>query len=144
MSIEAAFFGVLGRDAELKTSQAGKAYLRLNVRVGDGDSVQWVSVLAFDERALEVADKLVAGAKVYCEGKLSLNEWTNAEGVTKTSLSVMSWHTRLAAIGRNKSKRERTETTVAGGYASRRCAPVGHLPATGEFDDPIPFSAGMR
>jgi hypothetical protein len=39
--IEAAFFGALGRDGELKTSKNGKPYLRLNIRVGDGDTAQW-------------------------------------------------------------------------------------------------------
>src|SRR6266436_5072399 len=37
MSIEAALFGMLGKDAETKTSAAGKPYLRLNIRTGDGD-----------------------------------------------------------------------------------------------------------
>jgi hypothetical protein len=37
-NIECAFFGVLGRDGEAKTSKAGKPYLRLNMRVGDGES----------------------------------------------------------------------------------------------------------
>lgn len=58
-AIECAFLGALGRDAKRKTSQAGKPYLRLNVRVGDDDAAQWVSVLAFDERAIEVATKLI-------------------------------------------------------------------------------------
>jgi single-stranded DNA-binding protein len=69
--IEAAFFGALGRDAEAKTSKAGKAYLRLNVRVGDGDTAQWVSVMAFDQNAIDAADKLLKGARVYIEGSLS-------------------------------------------------------------------------
>lgn len=146
MSIEAAFFGVLGRDAELKTSQAGKAYLRLNVRVGDGDSAQWVSVLSFDERALEVADKLVAGAKVYCEGRLTTDEWTGQDGEKRFGLSVMSWHTRLAQIGRQKARRERTEASVAAGqtYHSHRSAPAGRLPVAGDFNDDIPFMAEWR
>jgi len=84
MSIEAAFFGSLGRDAESKTSKAGKAYLRLAVRVGDGDGAQWVSFMAFDPRAIEQANKFVKGARVYCEGALSLNEWPppTAQNVT--------------------------------------------------------------
>lgn len=136
MSIEAAMFGALGRDAEQKTSQAGKPYLRLSVRVGDGDDATWVSVLCFDRDAIEVADKLVRGARIYCEGKLSLNEWTNADGVVKTSLTVMSFHTRLAQIGRNKPKR-RENVSVAGGYASPHGAP-----ASNDFHgDEIPFAA---
>jgi single-strand DNA-binding protein len=94
MTMECAFLGTLGRDAELKTSQAGKPYLRLSVRVGNDDGAQWVSVLAFDSTAVELADRFVKSARIYVEGRLSLNEWTNADGVVKTGLSVMSWHSR--------------------------------------------------
>jgi single-stranded DNA-binding protein len=97
--IECAFFGLLARAAELKTSKSGKPYLRFSARVGDGDGAQWISVLSFDETAIEIADKFVAGSKVYVEGRLSLSEWTNSDGVVKTGLSVMSFHTRLAQIG---------------------------------------------
>jgi hypothetical protein len=62
MSIEAAFFGVLGRDAEFKTSKNGKSYLRLNVRVGDGDA-QWISVMAFDPEAVSLDPKFIKGAR---------------------------------------------------------------------------------
>lgn len=116
MSIEAAFFGVLGRDAEQKTSQGGKAYLRLNIRVDDDDAAQWVSVLAFDERAIEVADKFIKGAKIYVEGRLSTNEWVCKDGEKRYGLTVMSFHTRLAQIGRQKvrAKRNRQGPAVAG------------------------------
>jgi single-stranded DNA-binding protein len=103
--IEAAFFGALGRDCDSKTSKAGKSYLRLNVRVGDGEATHWISVMAFDLRALEQVDKFVKGASVYVEGKLRLDEWTAQDGTKRHGLSVMSWHCRLAEIGRNKSKR---------------------------------------
>jgi single-stranded DNA-binding protein len=104
--IEAAFFGALGRDAEAKTSKAGKAYLRLNVRVGDGDTAQWVSVMAFDQNAIDAADKLLKGARVYVEGSLSVTEWSGQDGVKRHGLSVMSWRCHLAEIGRNRPKRD--------------------------------------
>src|ERR1700738_1513574 len=100
--IEAAFLGTLGKNAESKVSASGKAYLRLNVRVGDGDSAQWVSVMAFDQDAIDAADKMTTGARVYVEGRLSINEWTGKDGAKRTGLSVMSWHCRLSQIGRNK------------------------------------------
>lgn len=140
MSIEAAFFGTLGRDAEPKTSQAGKSYLRLSVRVGNDDAAQWVSVLSFDARALEVADKLVKGARVYVEGTLSTNEWIGSDGAKRFGLSVMSWHTRLTQIGRNRPKRERSDdrASVAAGRTYRAPEPP---PDRGEgfHDDKIPF-----
>ena len=83
-NIECAFFGVLGRDGEAKTSKAGKPYLRLNVRVGDGNSAVWVGVTAFDTKAIEAAAKMVQGARVYCEGSLRLDEWKAQDGSANT------------------------------------------------------------
>ncbi|MCP2207729.1 single-stranded DNA-binding protein [Bradyrhizobium diazoefficiens] len=102
MSIEAAFFGTLGRDAECKTSGAGKNYLRLNVRVGDGKDQQWITVAVFDDDALARADKMTKGARVYTEGRLSVSEWTGTDGAKRLGLSVMASHCRLAHIGRLK------------------------------------------
>jgi single-stranded DNA-binding protein len=72
--IETAFFGALAADAEQKVSKAGKSYLRLRLRVGDGDGAQWVSVMCFDPDAIAVTDKLVKGARCYVEGRISLDE----------------------------------------------------------------------
>jgi single-stranded DNA-binding protein len=102
MSIECAFFGALSRDAEVKTSSKGKSYVRLNVRVGQADA-QWVNVLCFDQQAIELAGKLTKGAKVYVEGGgLKIDQWTGQDGATRHGLSCMSWHCRLAEIGRNR------------------------------------------
>jgi Single-strand binding protein family len=109
--IEAAFFGALGRDAESKVSKSGKPYLRLNVRVGDGDSAQWVSVMCFDEKAIEAAGQMIKGARIYCEGRIEISEWSARDGSPKHGLSCLSWHTRLAQIGRHKPKRERDNGT---------------------------------
>lgn len=129
-AIECAFFGALGRDAERKTSGSGKDYLRLNVRVGDGDSVQWINVTAFDQDAIDTTDKLVKGARVYIEGRLSVSEWTASDGAKRHGLSVMSWHCRLAAIGRNKKSESKRE--VAKPYASTAARDR-------DLDDSIPF-----
>jgi single-stranded DNA-binding protein len=107
MSIEAAFFGTLSRDAERKTSKGGKSYLRMNVRTGDGDAAQWVSVTAFDEKAIAQADKFTKGARVYIEGSLKLEEWNGRDGVMRRGLSCLAWRARLSEIGRNKRSRER-------------------------------------
>jgi single-strand DNA-binding protein len=114
--IEAAFFGALGRAAELKTSKAGKPYLPLNIRVGDGDQAQWVSVTSFHPDAIAVTDKLVKGAQVYIEGAVKLDEWTAQDGTKRHGLSVLSWHTRLAGIGRNRPKREERIAAAGGDF----------------------------
>jgi single-stranded DNA-binding protein len=135
MTIEAASFGTLGRDAETKTSKAGKTYLKLNVRVGDGDTPQWISVMAFDQEAIAAADRMLKGAKVYIEGRLSLDEWTGADGAKRHGLSVMSFHCRLSPIGRNKPNRQSDRE------ATTPYAPAGNGPA---FNDDIPFAPEVR
>jgi single-stranded DNA-binding protein len=110
-AIEAAMFGTLGRDGEAKTSKTGKLYLCLNIRVGDGDTAQWVSATVFDAKAIELADKMLKGASVYLEGRISLDEWVGLD--ERHGLSMMSGRCRLAQIGRNKSKPERDKPDTA-------------------------------
>ena len=108
MSIECAFFGTVARGGESKTSKAGKPYLRLNIRVGEGEAVQWVNVMAFDESAINTADKFVKGARVYVEGRLTLDQWEK-DDEKRAGLSCLSWHCRLSQIGRHKHKRKDAE-----------------------------------
>ena len=128
MTIDCAFMATVHR-AEQKTSASGKQYLRLSVRVGDGDSAQWVSVMAFDPEAIAAAERFEQGARCYVEGKLSLSEWTDREGNKKTGLNVMSWHTRLPHIGKNRPKR--TKAKPAGNAHENQSRAF--------YDDPIPF-----
>ena len=49
--IDCAFYGFCAADAEPRTSQAGKQWVRLRVGVGKDDAVQWVSVAVFGKAA---------------------------------------------------------------------------------------------
>jgi single-strand DNA-binding protein len=129
MSLEAAAFGTLGRDAELKTSSKGKTYLRANIAVSEGEATTWVSAMIFDQAAIDNAAKLVKGARIYIEGRISLNEWTDRDGNQRHGLSIMSWHCRLAQIGRAKSKRNGSKVSALAPQDAGRAA----------YDDPIPF-----
>lgn len=134
--IEVAFFGTLGRDgSEVKTSKNGKQYLRLNVRVGEADA-QWITVTVFDEKAIEVADQLTKGSRVYVEGGgLKIDEWTGQDGATRHGLSCMSWHCRLSEIGRNKPKRDRP---------ARSSRPAPASSGNSFHSDDIPFAPEWR
>jgi single-stranded DNA-binding protein len=142
--IEAAFFGALGRDAEAKTSTKGKSYLRFNVRVGEGEGAQWLNVTCFDTSAIEAVDKFTKGSAIYCEGRLSLDRWTGQDGDARSRLSVMSWHSRLSEIGRNRP-RKRTRRTgnapalVPAGGDFGAPAPAAPGQARADFDDEIPW-----
>ena len=151
MSIEAAIFGTLGKDAETKTSAAGKAYLRLNIRTGDGNAAQWINAMCFDADAIAQAERLCKGARLYIEGTIKLDEWTGQDGAKRHGLSLLSWHCRLSQIGRNRprradSAREDRPKAAASGQARAAVsdyAPIGAeaRPPNGHptFDDDIPF-----
>jgi len=126
MPIEAALFGTLGKDAEARQSKNGKDYLRLNIAVSEGETTTWVSAMVFDERAIEQAELLVKGSRVYLEGRLSVTEWTAQDGTPRHGLSLMSWHCRLSQIGRAKPKREKAKPAPQAGGA--------------DFSDEIPFN----
>ena len=103
-NIEAAFIGRVGSDAiEVKTSQAGKPWTSLNVAVGKDDDTQWVRVALFGDTAERVAGSIAKGDKLYVEGTLRLNTWTDREGKQRTGLSVAAWKAeKVGQIGRNK------------------------------------------
>jgi len=135
--IEAAFLGTLSRDAEAKTSGSGKPYLRIiGVRIGDGDKAQWVNVTAFDQEAIASAGKFLKGAAVYVEGRIALDRWKGTDGGDRSGLSCMSWHCRLAQIGRNKPKKKSQGS--ADNQANSATAQTSPQRG-GEFDDEIPF-----
>ena len=113
MTIDCAFYGSLARDAEFKTSKAGKPYLRFTARVGEGEAAQWVSVMYFGTDASDLAPKMLKNARCYVEGQLRLDTWEQQDGTKRSGLSAMSFHCRIPAIGRNKPKRENADKATS-------------------------------
>jgi single-strand DNA-binding protein len=128
-SIDCCFFGFLAADAEARTSQAGKPWVRMRVGVGKDDAMQWVSVAVFGKAAEHAAD-LTKGDRVYVEGSIKLDEWTGQDGVKRTGLSVAAFKCeRTHNIGRNRAKKDKEPVEQT----------TQEQAATGEFDDNIPF-----
>jgi single-stranded DNA-binding protein len=129
MSIDCAFFGFLTADAESRTSQAGKLWVRLRVGVGKDDAVQWVSVAVFGKAAVS-AGNLKKADRCYIEGTIKLDSWRGNDGVERNGLSVAAFrceHTHR--IGRNRSKRKSSDEQPNGQVTA----------AGGDLDDEIPF-----
>jgi single-stranded DNA-binding protein len=129
--------GTVVRDAEAKISKSGKSYSRFTVRAGEGDAAQWISVMYFGADAAELAAGAVKGTRVYTEGALRLDTWEQ-DGKQRSGLSVMSWHCRLAEIGRNRPKPRERKPAQRSRVAA--ATPNGGRP----FDDTIPFAPEWR
>jgi single-stranded DNA-binding protein len=148
MTIECAFFGSLVRDAEAKTSKAGKKYLRLNVRTGDGDTAQFINTTVFDAEAIADANRLVKGVRVYIEGRLSLDTWTGQDGVARHGLSATVRHCRLSQIGRNRptigDPRRQSDPRASGPERAARNDYGPNGGGSADLNDEIPFAPEVR
>jgi|HubBroStandDraft_6_1064221.scaffolds.fasta_scaffold116633_4 single-stranded DNA-binding protein len=132
MSIDCAFFGFLAADAEQRTSQAGKVWVRLRVGVGKDDAIQWVQVAVFG-KAAEKAAELKKADRCYIEGTLKLDAWRGQDGAERHGLSVASFKCEAThQIGRNKPKRK-------SGHAHAQNSQATPAQAADELDDQIPF-----
>jgi single-stranded DNA-binding protein len=119
VSVEAAFVGTLGRDAQVRVSKTDKQFLQLNIAVGSGDRTQWVNTLVFDTAVIELAGELLKGTRVYVEGRLSLGEWARKDGTAKQGLSVLATHVRICEIGEIKVKRSKQQRSRQGKPAAK-------------------------
>jgi single-stranded DNA-binding protein len=134
MTIDCAFYGFLAADAEPRTSQAGKPWVRLSVGVGKDDAVQWVQVAVFG-KAAETATNLKKGDRCYIEGSIKINYWTSSQGADRHGLSVAAFKCEQThRIGRNKPDRKKKN-----GEAEPAPARELGTKSGAAFDDEIPF-----
>ena len=89
--------GYLGRDPELRYSGQGTAVCDFSVattekrkdKMGEMQEVTtWFRVSLFGRQAEIAHQYLTKGRQVYVEGTLSMREWTDQNGATRTSLDV--------------------------------------------------------
>jgi single stranded DNA-binding protein len=136
--IEAAFWGVLGKDPELKTSKTGKAFATMNVVVtvgeaDDGKDVsQWVRVACFGETAERIASRAKKGDRLYVEGTLTLNTWADkTTGEAKSGLNLAAFKCeKVSSIGKSRPRQDHGQTHTT----QKTSSEPRH-----EFDDAIPF-----
>jgi single-stranded DNA-binding protein len=136
MSIDCAFYGFLAADAEPRTSQSGKPWIRLRVGVGKDDTVQWVQVAVFGKAAEGAAD-LKKSDRCYIEGTIKLDTWTGNDGTERHGLNVAAFKCEQThRIGRNKPNRKKKNDKFESMSAATSNGAA--------FDDPIPFAPEWR
>jgi single-strand DNA-binding protein len=144
--------GNLGRDPEVRHTQAGGLIVQLSVATSENwrdkasgerkERTEWHRVVIFNERLAEVAQKyLKKGAKVYLEGQLQTRKWTDKDGAEKytTEVVVPRFNGTLTMLD------GRSGGGDAGGYDGGMDDGGGAPPAPtrggkgGDLDDDIPF-----
>ena len=136
--------GNLGRDPEVRQTQAGEDIVHLSIATSEtwrdqasGERKQrteWHRVVIFNENLGKVAKAyLKKGAKVYLEGTLQTRRWTDQQGAEKYTTEVVLPRFRGELVmldGRDDT---------GGGNASGGNSDRGRQPSRGDLDDEIPF-----
>ena len=118
--IEAALFGSLGKDVELRTSKSGKPWVSISIMVSTGDEdadgrekMQWVQTAVVGEVAEKRAGAAM-GTRLYVEGTLTLSQWNTADGELRHGLNCAAWRfEKVSNIGKAARKRPAPIKTTA-------------------------------
>jgi hypothetical protein len=81
-------------------SVAGKPWMSVIVRSGDGDAASFVQAAIFGDAAVALG-RIERNEKLYAEGSIRINEWTTAAGEKRTGLSMAAWRAERPGVGRN-------------------------------------------
>ncbi|QDP72155.1 single-stranded DNA-binding protein [Legionella israelensis] len=79
--------------------------------------VEWHQLVMFG-KLTKVAEYLQKGSQVYVEGKLRSNQWTDGDGNTRQSLSIVVNNIQL--LGQSKSADENSSRTAESHMAQMR------------------------
>lgn len=140
------FTGRLGRDAERKYLPSGTAVLEfspaVDVGFGEKKSTLWPRCAFFGPRGEKLVQYLTKGQLVAISGELSLREFTNSSGVTKTNLEVRV--DKVELIGGKRDDSQGYSQPAARSAATQPAAQRQSRPAPpSQFDedefDGIPF-----
>jgi len=103
--------GNLGRDPEVRATRDGKQVVTLNIATSESwrdasgtrvERTEWHRVVIWNDGLGRIAEKYLAkGAKVYVEGKLVTNKWTDTAGVERysTEIHLTPYNATLTFLG---------------------------------------------
>jgi len=84
--------GNVGKQPELRYSQAGKPFLSFSVAAGiwngKEEVTEWLNCTLFGPRAVSLSERITKGQQLYISGKLATRQWQGQDGATRTSLDV--------------------------------------------------------
>lgn len=127
--------GRLGRDAEVRHTQAGKPITTFAVAIedgfGDNKTTTWLDCAMFGERGEKIASYIRKGDRIGVTGSIRLDTYTTRDGVEKSKVALRVQDVTLLG---GKQDAPRSEPRPSGGTG-----PVEH--ASDSFDDSeIPFA----
>ena len=117
--------GNLGAEPKTITSQNGQSFVTATLATNESfkqndewkTRVEWHQLVMFG-KLTKVAEYLQKGSQVYVEGKLRSNQWTDGDGNTRQSVSVVVSNIQL--FGQSKPADETARKTAESHMAQMR------------------------
>ncbi|OQK16011.1 single-stranded DNA-binding protein [Methyloprofundus sedimenti] len=137
MSNVFSFTGIIGRDAEVRTTPNGQTVLNVTVanNIGFGEKQQtiWVRVALWGRRAEgQLHNYLKKGQQVFVSGELSQREYQANDGTTRSSLELNA--NIIDLVGKSSAAQPAQQN-----YQPKQSAPIqSSYPANDDYDD-VPF-----
>lgn len=86
------FVGRLGRDAEVRHTQAGKPITTFAVAIedgwGDNKTTTWIDCAMFGDRGEKIAGYIRKGDRIGVTGSIRLDTYTTRDGVEKSKVAL--------------------------------------------------------
>jgi single-strand DNA-binding protein len=141
--------GHLGRDPEIRTTQAGARVATLSLATSESwkdrttgerrEKTEWHRVVVFNDSLVGVVERfLKKGSKVYLEGQLETRKWTDRGGQERytTEVVLKQFRSELVLLGGGQSDRP-PELPPSEGPGTG--APAWQAAPNSFHDDDIPF-----
>ncbi|CZG39230.1 Helix-destabilizing protein [Legionella pneumophila] len=117
--------GNLGAEPKAITSQNGQSFVTATLATNESfkqkeewkTRVEWHQLVMFG-KLTKVAEYLQKGSQIYVEGKLRSNQWTDEDGNTRHSLSIVV--STIQLLGQSKPADETTSKTADSHMAQMR------------------------
>mgnify|MGYP000414529521 CR=1 FL=1 len=145
--------GNLGRDPEVRFSQAGAKIVNLSVATSESwkdkqtgerkEKTEWHRAVIFNEHLAGIAEQyLRKGSKIFLRGSLQTRKWTDKDGNEKytTEVILASYRGTIVMLGDGEKRSDRSDTNDD--YQRPLDTTNQKRPAataTGDDDDTIPF-----
>lgn len=162
MSVNKAIIvGHLGRDPEVRQTQAGKPVATFNVATSESwrdkdtgerkEATEWHRVVIFNEALAKIAEQyLKKGSKVYIEGQMKTRKWTDQGGVERwtTEIVLQAFNSSLQLLDKREGVPAADDPSQYGTQSSSErdgVAPRGAATRQAaaaprnDMDDDIPF-----
>lgn len=134
--------GNLGRDPEVRYTQAGSAVCNLRLAIHTKrkkddewiEHTEWVGVVCFGRTAENVAQYLSKGRQIYVEGRMQTRSYKDKDGVEKWSTEVVA--DEVIFIGGNDAGKRGDDDKRTAKASTRAETPAAFVDV---LDDDVPF-----